>query len=235
MNAEAAIRCIVVDDEPISRNIIQKFINKTNFLTLVDAFEDAASALPCVLQNSADLLFLDVEMPEMSGIDLIKSISHKAQVILITSQKDYALEAYELDVVDYILKPLTYPRFIKAVLKIKDGFQGEATMASGVRDEIFVKHNARYIRVPGSEILWIEAIGDYVEIHAAGKKYAVHTTMKAIEKKLPESAFIRVHRSYIVRLSSISEIEDNTLVVNKKLIPIGKSYKNNLLKSLNLL
>jgi len=226
----------VVDDEPISRNIIQKFINKTDFLTLIDVFPDAESALPAIVQEEANLLFLDIEMPEMSGIDLVKALTHRPQVILITSQKDYALEAYELDITDYILKPLAYPRFLKAVMKVKDVFHvSNSAVMTGPRNEIFIKHNSRYLRVDGNEILWIEAIGDYVEIHTTSKKYTVHTTMKAIEKKMPEGAFIRVHRSYIVRLASIHEIEDNTLIVNKKLIPIGKSYRPGLLKSLNLL
>ncbi|MCS6904778.1 MAG: LytTR family DNA-binding domain-containing protein [Bacteroidia bacterium] len=233
MTKNSQIRCIIIDDDEISRTIIEKYIEKTEILELVGSYESAEEGLAPILNHEADLIFLDIEMPQMTGIELIKSLIVKPYIVLITAQKEYALEAFDLDVTDYLLKPFDYPRFLKAVGKVKELIDIEAQAKN--KSDIFVKHQSRYIKIPTHELLWIEAIGDYVELHTAHKKYIVHTTMKAIEKKLPANEFLRVHRSYIVRLDAISEIEDNTLVIEKKLIPIGKSYRNQLMKNLNLL
>jgi DNA-binding LytR/AlgR family response regulator len=232
-NTHTDIRCIVIDDDEISRTVIEKYIEKTEVLTLIGAYESAEEGLSAILNHEADLIFLDVEMPQMTGIELVRSLIVKPYIILITAQKDYALEAFDLDITDYLLKPLDYTRFLKAVGKVKELIDNEARSVS--RNDIFVKHQSRYIKIPTHELLWIEAIGDYVELHTAQKKYIVHTTMKALEKKLPSNEFLRVHRSYIIRLDAITEIEDNTLVIEKKLIPIGKSYRNQLMKHLNLI
>lgn len=227
------LQCVVIDDDDISRQIVEKYIEKAELLTLVHSFAGANDAINELAKAEIDILFLDVEMPEVSGFDLMKNLTTNPYVIMITSKPDYAIDAFEHDVVDYLLKPVTYPRFLKAVNKVQE--LSTSTIAGSNNEDLFVKHNSRYIKIPSNEILWIEAIGDYVEIWTGERKYIAHTTMKALEKRLAKSNFIRVHRSYIVRLSGISEIEDNSLVVNKKVIPIGKSYRDDLMSSLNLI
>ncbi len=228
------VKCVVIDDDEVSRRIIEKFIEKADGLELLASFSSGEDAATLLNQTDVGLLFLDVEMPEVSGLDLVRHLNHRPPIILITAKKEYALDAFELDVVDFLLKPFTYLRFLKAVAKVQEQQrQGETGMPNAVSDVLFVKHNSRYVRVLTNEIVWIEAIGDYVELHTKDKKFTAHITMKALEQKLPPTTFVRVHRSYIVNLSTIQEIEDNTLSVGKKLIPIGKSYRDTLLKALN--
>jgi len=231
--SSAPIKCIVIDDDEVSRRIIEKFIEKAESLELLAAFSNAEDAAPKLNPQEVGLLFLDVEMPEVSGLELIQNLTNLPPTILITSNKDYALEAFELDVVDFLLKPFTYLRFLKAVTKAIDLAKGSEVETTLSPEVFFVKHNSRYVKVFTKDIVWIEAIGDYVEVYTKEKKYTAHITMKALEQKLPAKDFARVHRSYIVNLSSILEIEDNTLSLGKKLIPIGKSYRETLLKALN--
>jgi len=227
------LNCVVIDDDDISRQIVEKFIEKAEILTLVQSYSNANDAINDLAKADIDILFLDVEMPEVSGFDLIRNLTTNPYVVLITSKPEYALDAFEYDVVDYLLKPITYPRFLKAVNKVQE--LSTSTIAGNNSEDLFVKHNSRYIKIPASEIQWIEAIGDYVEIWTADRKYIAHTTMKALEKRLSKAIFVRVHRSYIVRLNSITEIEDSTLVINKKVIPIGKSFRDELMAQLNLI
>jgi DNA-binding LytR/AlgR family response regulator len=228
------IKCVVIDDDDVSRRIIEKFIEKADGLELLASFSSGEDAASLLNQSDVGLLFLDVEMPEVSGLDLVRHLSHRPPIILITAKKEYALDAFELDVADFLLKPFTYLRFLKAVAKVQElQKQTDPAASHPVAEVFFVKHNSRYVRVLTNEIVWIEAIGDYVELHTKDKKYTAHITMKALEQKLPVNTFARVHRSYIVNLTSIQEIEDNTLSVGKKLIPIGKSYRDALLKALN--
>ena len=227
------LQCVVIDDDDISRQIVEKYIEKAEQLSLVSSYNNATDAINELSKADVDILFLDVEMPEVSGFDLMKSLTTNPYIILITSKSEYALDAFEHDVVDYLLKPVTYPRFLKAVNKIQE--LSTSTIAGTNSDDLFVKHNSRYIKIPASEILYIEAIGDYVEIYTQDRKHIAHTTMKALEKRLAKSNFLRVHRSYIIRLSGITEIEDNSVSINKKTIPIGKSYREELMNSLNLI
>ncbi len=238
-----SLRCIVIDDDAISRALIEKFIEKSEDLELAYSFANPEDSISALKSNDVDLVFLDVEMPQMSGIDLVKNLSSLPPIVLTTSQKDYALDAFDLDVVDFLLKPIVYARFLKAIEKVRERLERAAAADSPFQDDLFIKVNSRYVKLPCADIRWITAVGDYVEIYTATRKHTVHTTMKMLERKLPTKFFVRVHRSHIVNIHSITEIEDNTVVVEykadhrmeKKLLPVGKSFKDNLLKTLNMI
>ncbi|XOV90918.1 MAG: LytR/AlgR family response regulator transcription factor [Bacteroidota bacterium] len=233
----ALLNCIVVDDDEASRLIISKYIEKTDFLDLTDTFDNAIDASNLLLGNSnnnVDLIFLDIEMPEMSGLDLARSLNGTHPIIFITSQKEYALEAFEGNTLDYLVKPPEYGRFLKAAQKAKEQHENIIKSAE-TENYIFVKSESRYVRVNFDDLLYIEALADYVIFHTVKSKYVVHHTMKGIEKRLPISIFSRVHRSFIVNRTKINQIEDINVYVSDSKIPIGAYYREKFLNKLNIL
>lgn len=235
-----AMNCILIDDDDLLRKVVEEYAAKVDFIKLVGSFANPLDALN-FLKNSKDpidLIFLDVEMPEMSGIDFLEAASLATQVIIISSKEKYALKAFDYSVTDYLLKPITFPRFFKAVSRAYERFNQQRP-ADDPNKEIFVKKNNTLIRVKYVDILWIEALENYIMINSVHERFTIHLTMKAIESKLPSTAFKRIHRSYIVNMSRIESIEDNSVVIKsaegRKIIPIGKSYRDKLLKDLNLL
>lgn len=228
------MKCIVIDDEDMSRKSVEHCIKQTDFLSLVQSFSNPVKALSFLTENKVDLIFLDIEMPEMSGMEFIKILEKKApQIILITSHTKFALEAFEFNVTDYFVKPVSYPRFFKSVTKAKEIFEKESSYDLD-SDNIFIKKGSSINRIKKSDILWVEASGDYVLLHTADEKFIIHATMKAIEEKLPAKDYIRVHRSFIVRIDIIDSIEDDLIAYKSKLIPIGKTYKTAVYKRLNM-
>lgn len=227
------MRCAIVDDDELSIRLIAEYINQTDFLDLVGTFTSAIKASNTLLREPVDIIFLDVEMPNMTGLELIKSLEVKPQIILITSKKDYAIEAFEHQVADYLLKPVGYSRFLKAVNKARDLFEVKQKGAT-LPKHLYIKEDSVLVNVALSDIVWIEALGDYVTLHLVDKKHTVLTTMKSMETKLPSTEFMRVHRSFIVRVDKISNLDGNMLVVGKKLLPIGKSYRKALMDRLNI-
>jgi DNA-binding LytR/AlgR family response regulator len=199
----------------------------------------AVEALNMLNSNeNVDLIFLDIEMPEMSGIDFLNALSSLPQIIIISSKDKYAINAFEYDVTDYLLKPFAYSRFCKAVNKAQERQEKSRLHSKG--DEIFIKHNSSLVKLKYSDILWVEAMENYVIINTFDDKYTIHFTMRAIEEKLPPKIFLRVHRSFIVNTERIHSIEDNLIQIKtndkiKNSIPIGKSYKDRLLKDLNVI
>ncbi len=237
------MRTVVIDDDQLSRKVIEEFIGRTDTLTLVNSFSNAVDAINGLQQNNqkVDLIFLDVEMPDMTGIEFLKSIQSTPYVVIISGKESYALEAFEYDVTDYILKPVSYSRFFKAVLKLLNRAQ-EHKNASSLQesnDEIFIKKNSTFIRLQYDDILFVEALENYVIVTTFNEKYTIHFTMKAILNKLPSGKFKRVHRSFIVNINTIKGIEDNNIIIDleegKKMIPIGKSYKELLMQEINLM
>ena len=230
------MNCIIIDDEEISRTVMKQLVSQVPFLNLSGVCSSAKEALTTLNNSPIDLMLLDVEMPDVTGLDLIKSLKKQPLTILATSKKDYAIEAFEYNVVDYIVKPVALDRFLKATLKAKEIFDNsQQTIDSFNKDYVFIKANGTLIKIDVKEILWMEALGDYVTINTSEKKYTIHSTMKSIEKKLPPQLFIRVHRSFIVSLHKIDSIDDHVIVINKQLIPVGAIYKESLAKKLNLL
>lgn len=233
------MNCIVVDDDRLSRRILEEFIHKTEDLYLKKAFSDPIEAVNFLKkEDDIHLIFLDIEMPEMTGLDFMNSLKITSQVIIVSSKGKYAIDAFDYDVTDYLLKPITYTRFFKAVDKVTSRFEKDKINLIG-KEEIFIKKNSSLVRLKYEEILWIEALENYVVFNTFKDKYTIHFTMKAIEQKLPTVKFTRVHRSYIVNVSCIEVIEDNSVIIKiqdgSKTIPIGKSYKDNLMNDINLI
>jgi len=233
------MNCVVIDDDKLSRKIVEEFILKTEGLQLKHTFSDAVDAINTLsIEDDIHLIFLDIEMPEMTGLDFMSSLQISPQVIIVSGKDKYALNAFEYDVTDYLLKPITYPRFFKAVDKATSRFEKNKANLLG-KDEIFIKKNSTLVRLKYEDILWVEALENYVIFNTFKDKYTIHFTMKAIEQKLPGQNFTRVHRSYIVNTSCIDIIEDNSVIVRtadgNKAIPIGKSYKEKLMNDINLI
>lgn len=231
--------CILIDDDTLSRRIIEEFIHRTEGLELKASFSDAVEAINFIKKDAdIQLIFLDIEMPQMTGIDFLDSLKNPPQVVIVSAKGKYALDSYEYDVADYLLKPVTYSRFFKAVEKVIKRI--ELIQDSEMnKDEIFIKKNSTLVRLKFNDILWVEALENYVIFNTFKEKYTIHFTMKAIEQRLPMRKFTRVHRSYIVNTSCIDVIEDNAVLIRveegTKSIPIGKSYKEKLMKDINLI
>ncbi len=229
------MNCIIIDDDKLLKRIIEEYIKRTDFLNLVGSFDNAIDAIP--LMNSdveIHLVFLDIEMPEMSGIEFLESLKDLPQIIIMSSKEKYALEAFEYDVTDYLLKPVTFARFYKAVDKAYNKF-----IKLKNNDGIFIKNNTNsLVRINYNDILWVEALENYVVVHNFEDKYTIHFTMKAMAQKLPANTFTRVHRSFIVNVKKINVIEDNSIVMKTKygtkIIPIAKSYKDKLMSYINV-
>lgn len=227
--------CLIVDDEEMSRTIVQHFVEQTSFLTLIQSCPDAIQAANVLQQTPVDVIFLDIEMPHMSGMELVKSLQIKPQVIFITSRSDYAVEAFEYKVTDYLVKPITYARFLKAVTTAKEIFDAQLPIQLHSKD-LYIKTDSKIIKLNLKDLLYVEALADYVMFYTThGSRHVVHSTMKGVEKRLNSGEFVRVHRSFIINTEKIESIEDLSIVINKKLIPIGASYKESFLKKLNIL
>lgn len=226
------LSCIIVEDEAMSRKALQRLCEQHNSLHVSGVFDNARSALDYLADQTVDLIWLDVEMPGLSGFDLLEQLPSIPYVILTTGKVEYAFEAFQYNVTDYLKKPLTLPRFNLAVEKVLE--LNARSKAGDSRKEIYIKTDGRYIRLPFESITYIENIGDYVKIFTATQTHIVYTTMKYLEEKLGKQ-FLRVHRSYIVHLDKIVDIEDNTLVINNKVIPISRANKPELMNRLNLL
>ena len=230
------MNCIIVDDEEMSRNAMKHLVSQVQFLKLKGVFCSATEALNILNNNKIDLMLLDIEMPDISGLELIKSLKKPPLTILATSKKEYAIEAFEHNVIDYLVKPILLERFFKAIEKSKEIFENShQTIDFSGKEYVFIKNNGALVKINIKSIQWIEAIGDYVTINTSEKKYTIHSTMKTIESKLPPDKFIRVHRSFIISIDNITSIDDSVIVIGKQLIPIGAVYKDNFTKRLNLL
>jgi len=232
------MNCIIIDDDKLSRKVVEEFVGRTEGLNLINSYENAVDAINAFNEDAdIDLIFLDIEMPEMSGIDFLETLKNPPQIIIISSKDKYALSAFEYDVTDYLLKPITYGRFFKAVDKATERYKQNKIDSKG--EEIFIKKNSALVRLRYEDILWVEALENYVIFNTFTDKYTIHFTMKAIEQKMPSNRFTRVHRSFIVNTSSIKVIEDNAIIIKtkegNKTIPIGKSYKDNLMGDINLM
>lgn len=232
------IRCLVVDDEPLALHILEDYISKMPFLQLVKATTNPIEALTMVQAAEADLVFLDVQMPELTGIQFLKIANGKAKVILTTAYPQYALEGYELDVVDYLLKPIAFDRFFKSVQKAQSIIQPVAAKPQVVMqaepvqqddfstDFIFVKTEHKIQKVYLHDILFIEGLKDYISIFTSTERIITLQGMKKMEDALPEKHFVRVHKSYIVALNKIDSIERSRIQIGDKIIPVGDTYRD---------
>lgn len=234
------MNCIIIDDDASARLIIRKLCESTE-LVVKEEFSSAIEAIKYLNSNSVDVAFLDIHMPSFSGFDFIKTLKIPLKIILTTSDKNFALEAFEfVSVVDYLLKPVGIDRFKKSIDKLSSQNFTKLIPEENIneienKDFIFVNIDKRLVKINIPEILLIEARGDYISIRTDQKSYVVHSTLKNIEKKLPSNLFLRIHRSYIINTSEIIDIEDNSVLIKKHVIPISRSHKTELIKRLNLL
>lgn len=230
------MRCLIVDDNDMARLMLSQLVSQTGLLEVIGQCSDAIEAHEQITRYHPDLVFLDIEMPGMSGIELLKTLPKKPLIIFTTSNKDYALEAFELNVVDYLLKPVTLPRLLQAIEKAREVIKRDNTEVNNIdEDYVFIRDNGALKKVKLEEILWIEAMGDYIKIYTPGKWHIVHTTLKAVEERLRSPKLMRIHRSYIVALDKIDSIEDGVLNIMSTPIPVAESYRSQLMKKLKLL
>jgi DNA-binding LytR/AlgR family response regulator len=224
------IKCILTDDEPIAREGLRSYIEKLNFLTIIGECENAIELNNLLKTEQPDLLFIDIEMPHISGLELLSSLRTPPKVIVVSAYEQYAIKGYELDVVDYLLKPVTFDRFVKAVNKVHDVLMQETKNQS---DEfIFVKSDKLYKKIFLKNILFIESMENYIIIYTGESKEIVYTTLKQILQSLPDKTFLQVHRSYIVNTHQIKAIEGNQLVIGKHKIPIARNSREEIFNTI---
>jgi DNA-binding LytR/AlgR family response regulator len=231
------MNCLIVDDNKMARMAMKQLVSQVSELLLTGECTTAMEAYNIVNKENIDLLLLDIEMPGMSGLELTKNLGNKSPLIIFTTGKpDYAVEAFELNVVDYLVKPVSPARFMQAIEKAKEVLESNRQMLQVQEQEfVFIRDNGVLKRVDIEQILFLEAMGDYVKVHTQQKFHIVHSTLKAIEEKLPASRFMRVHRSYIVALKKIEFIEDGIIHIGKNSIPVADAYRGTLSQRLNLL
>ncbi|OQX76671.1 MAG: DNA-binding response regulator [Bacteroidetes bacterium 4484_276] len=234
------IKCIAVDDEPLALRVIESHIEKLNDVELVAKCSNAIEAFGILKQKDVDLIFLDIQMPELTGIEFLKSLSNPPLVIFTTAYRNYAIDAFDLDVLDYLLKPISFDRFLKAINKYYTRFEEKhqevknlTVGSSPEKDHLFIKKNKTLVKVFFKDILFIESLKDYVKIHTTGEVHMVKYQISHLEKELPEDQFIRVHKSFIVSSKKIATISPRSIGVEDEKIPIGRNYKEFVLKKLN--
>lgn len=224
------IKCIIVDDEPLAVSLLGKYVEKISFFELVFSTENPIDALGFIKNNQADLIFLDIQMPELSGINFMKIVGEKLKYILTTAYSEYALEGYEHNVIDYLLKPISFERFSKSAEKAKERF---LLTENSEEQYFFVKSSGQKHRINFNEILYVESIKDYVNIKTENQEFIILETLKSMEIQVPESSFIRIHKSYIVNLFQIKSYDSKKIILKNDLeIPIGERFKTNFLNKI---
>lgn len=226
--------CMIVDDDLMARKSIERLCKKTEALNIKAICESAEDALTTLVESTVDLIFLDVEMPGLSGIDFLEKADFLPQVIFTTSKTEYAYEAFEYQVTDYLKKPFSYPRFLKAVEKALEYHEKEQEYKANT-NEVYVKEEGKFVRIAYEDILFFENVGDYVRIKTAKSSHIIHSTLKSIDAKLTSDRFLKVHRSFIVNMDKIVDIQENSLVIGEMVIPISRSNKPLLMSRLNFL
>ncbi len=232
------MRCIAVDDEPLALRLLEDNIKKVPFLELVGLCADAFEAMQFLAENQVDLVFIDIQMPGLNGLQLVNSLENRPMVIFVTAYKQYALDGFDLAVVDYLLKPVSLERFIKACHRAKDLFELKQSKTKHpgqiASDYFFVNADYSQIKVVFADILWIEGLGDYIKIYlkSTPKPLVVRTSIKNIELDLPSNKFIRIHKSFLLALDAITAIRKNSIFISTKEFPVGELYRENIDKFL---
>ena len=229
------LRCIIVDDEPLAIEILESYVAKVEQLQLVSTFRNAVSAFTFLQQHSVDLIFLDIQMPKLSGIDFLKTLKNPPRVIFTTAFRDYALQGFELEIVDYLLKPIPFDRFLKAVAKV---LHQPATNSTGSKpdvvpdNDVYFKVDKKMIKTKMADVLYIESIKDYVKVKTPEREIVTQQKISYLEESLPREQFLRIHRSFIVNLEKIDAYSATDVEIGKLSIPIGRNYKNDVMKIL---
>jgi two-component system, LytTR family, response regulator LytT len=236
------MNCIIIDDEATSRTIIGELCSSYKNLNVVEVFSNAIEAIKYLNQNKTDLIFLDIHMPDFNGFDFIRTLKDPPFIILTTSDAEFAIQAFEYDcIVDYIVKPIKPERFKKSIQKVEGKLNEKVTATITDKeklqtvDDFYVNINKRLIKIDIQSIYLVEAKGDYIYLKTDNKNYTVHSTLKKIEEKLPDHMFLKIHRSYIININKIIDIEDNSVLIEKDVVPVSRSNRPELMKRLNLL
>ena len=230
--------CLIIDDEPIAVRVIKKHLSVFTDFDIVAECSNALEAMPILTKEKIDLLFCDIQMPQITGIDFIRSLSHPPKVIFTTAYRDYAIEAFELNVIDYLLKPISFERFTKAINNfleldtIKHGKE-QNYESDRTRDFIFLKADKKHYKIDLSDILYFESLGDYVIVYTSEKKIITKEKISTLSENLPKNQFLQIHRSFIVSISKIESVGPGFIEINKKKLPIGRSFKSELSLLLN--
>jgi len=240
------MKYIIIDDENLARAVIKTLCKKFEDLILLNEFSNAIEAIKYLNENNVDLIFLDIHMPSFTGLDFIKTLKNPPKIILTSSDPQFAIEAFEYDfIVDYLLKPLEEDRFTKAIAKAQKtktqettsnvNLENENIIDTEYKNDFFVNIDRRLIKIDINSIYLVQAKGDYINIKTDQKNYTVHSTLKKIEDKLPNTLFLRVHRSYVINIKRIIDIEDNSVLIKREVIPVSRSKRQELMGRLNLL
>lgn len=222
------LSCVVVDDEPMAREIIATYIAKTPNLQLIKSFKNASEAILFMQENVVDIYFLDINMPEITGLSLAKIINKKSNIIFTTAYREYAIDGFNLNVVDYLLKPISFDRFLEAIQKVTQNIVFDTV----TNDFIFVRADRKMVKINFNSILYIESLSDYVKIYTSEKTIVTRETISNLEAKLPLKQFMRVHRSFIVSIKNITSYTNEFIEIDKKAISISRSYKESVLQKL---
>ena len=239
------LSCVIIDDEPLARKGLREYIQDVDFLRLAGEFENPVMAIETLLHQPIDLLFLDIEMPRLTGLDFLHTLSHPPLVVFATAYPHYAVEGFNLDAVDYLVKPFSFERFLKAVIKVKARREGQAAglpslppgpepPSPGLQpaDHFFIKSENKLIKIRYDDLLFVEALRNYVVLHTVQKNYITYLTFRGVEEYLPVSSFLRVHKSFIVSLSKIDSIEGNELRIGGHTVPIGRTSREEVIGSI---
>ena len=230
------INCIIIDDEPLARKGLKEYIADTDFLNLIGEFDNALKATEPLSKGDVQLLFLDIQMPKITGLDFFKSLQHACPVIFTTAYPQYAIEGFDLNALDYLVKPISFERFLKAALKAKEYYEvrhhNDESTKGRKEDYFFIKADNKLVKIFFDEILFVEALQNYVTIHTADKKYITYLTFKSVEEYLPADHFIKTHKSYIISASKINSIEGNDIRIGNHHIPISRNEKEEVMDKL---
>lgn len=227
------LTCIIVEDLPVAADYLEKCCERSGQVQVLGKFANVKNALGFLNENMVDLIFLDVEMPEESGYNLLDQIAYAPKVIVTTSKTEYAYQGFEYNVTDFLKKPFTYQRFMDAIKKVTSTI--EAISAEKGEDHIFIKSENKLVRLQNSEILYIESMGDYVRFVTRDRKYMTLNTIKNLEEKVNRQVFMKVHRSYIINMSKVDNIRENALFIQGIEIPISKAHKSEVLRRINVI
>jgi len=222
------IKCIIIDDEPLAISVIKNHLNEFKNIELVASFNNPVEAISTIENNKIDVIFLDINMPKMSGMEFVRTLKNKPHIVITTAYREFAVESYDLDVLDYLVKPIPFGRFYKAINKIQDriNLEKEKLDKTLLKEApfIFLKVDKKMIKIKLSDILYIESLKDYIKVFTEVGDYLVHKSMTSIINELPSNNFLRIHRSFAISIHKISSVEGNSVEINKKRIPIGRNY-----------
>jgi DNA-binding LytR/AlgR family response regulator len=227
--SNTVINCLVVDDEPIAREGIMEYIRQISYLNAVAECKSASEAAGLLQQNKIDLIFTDIQMPKLSGIEFVKALANPPLIIFTTAFSEYAIEGFELDVIDYLLKPISFSRFLKSAEKAQSYLNTKNKEVEATSDFFFIKCNGKIEKLLMNDVIYVEAMANYVIIHTIQKKYVTYLTFSGIEEQLPANLFVRIHKSYLVAVSAIQTIDGNEVITRLMRLPMSKNYRNDVM------